>query len=97
MRRLLVNIEQPRQVHRSVHRKNLPGFQFEVGAQALDDFRIGVGFNLKAHRISLAPVVQFSPYRLQQIAGLFLRQIKIAVAGHTKSCGRNDVVPVIHP
>ena len=62
MRRLLVNIEQARQIHRAVNGENLPGFQFKVSTQAFDNLRIGVRLYLQAHRIALAPVVQFGPH-----------------------------------
>ena len=97
MRRLLVDIEQAREIHRPVDRKHLPGLQFEIGAQALDDFGIGIGFNLQPHRISFAAVVQFGAHRFQQVARFFFRQIEIAVAGDAEGGGGNNVVAVIHP
>ena len=97
MRRLLVNIEQARQIHRAVDGKNLPGLQFKIGAQAFDDFRIGVGLDLQPHGIALAPVVQLGADRFQQVARFFFRQIEIAVAGDAERRRGNDVVAVIHP
>ena len=96
MVRLLVNIEQPREIHRAVHRKHLPGIQLEVRAQPLDDLGIGIGLNLQAHRVAFAPVVQFGADRLQQTARFFFRQIQIAVARYPESRRRNNVVAVIH-
>ena len=97
MRCLLVNIEQARKIHRPVDGKHLPGLQLKVGAQALDDFGIGVGLNLQPHRIALAPVMQLGADRLQQVARFFFRQIEIAVAGNAERRRRNDIVAVIHP
>src|ERR1700722_184893 len=54
---LLIHIEQARKIYRPVDRENLPGIEFEHGSQALDDFGIGVGFDLHAHRVSLAAIV----------------------------------------
>ncbi len=96
MRRLLVNIEQAREIHRTVDGKNLPGLQFEVGAQAFDDFGISIGFDLQAHGIAFPPVMQLSTYGFQQVARFLLRQIKIAIAGDAECGRRYDVVAVIH-
>ncbi len=97
MRRLFVDVEQARQIHRAVDGKYLPGLQFEVGAQAFDDFGIGVRLDLQPHRIAFAPVVQFGAHRFQQVARFFFRQIEIAVAGDAECRRGNDVVAVIHP
>src|SRR5271166_3865553 len=93
---LFVDVEQPRKVYRTVHRKNLPGIKLEHGAQAVDDLGIGVGLNFHANRVALATVVQFRAYGFEKISGLFLLQIKIAVAGDAEGSRGNDVVAVIH-
>ncbi len=96
-RRLVVNIKQPRKVHRAVNRKNLPAVKFKHCAQALDNLGIGLGLDLHAHRVSLAAVVQFRAHRFQQIARFLLLQVEVAVARDAEGGGRNDVVALIHP
>ena len=94
--RLLVNIEQPRKVYRTVHRKNLPGIKLKHGSEPLNDLRIGIRLNFHTHRIALAAIVQFRTHRFQKIARLFFLQIKIAVPGYPEGRRGNNVVSVIH-
>ena len=76
--------------------EDLPAIQFENGAQAFDNFRIGVGLDLHADRIALAAVVQLGAHRLQKIAGFFFLQVEIAVARNAECRGGDYVIPVIH-
>ena len=96
-RRCVVNIEEPRKIHRAVNRENLPVIKFEHRAQPLDDLGVGLGLDLHPHRVSLAAVVQFRAHRFQQIARFFFLQVKVAVARDAEGGGRNDVVALIHP
>ena len=93
---LIVDVKQPGKVDRAVHGKNLPGIEFEDGAQALDDLGIGVGLNFHADCVAFAPVMQLRAHGLQKIARFFFLQVKIAVAGDAKGSRRNDIVAVIH-
>src|SRR5271155_2588081 len=93
---LLVNIEQARKVDRSVDGKYLPRFETEVGAQALDDFRISFGFDLQPNGIPFSTIVQLGADRLKQVAGLLLRQIEITVTGNPERRRGDYVVAVIH-
>src|SRR5580704_11094838 len=96
MLHLVVDVEQAREIYWPVATKHLPGFEFKHSAQSLDDLGIGARFDFKPHRVSLAPIVEFSAHRLEQTARLFFRQVQVAVAGHTEGSGRNNVVAVIH-
>ena len=60
--RLLVEMKQSRKIHRPVGAIDLPVLHLEVAAQALDHLGIGVGLNLQAHGIALAPVMQLGAH-----------------------------------
>jgi hypothetical protein len=93
---LLVDVKQAREIDRTIDGKNLPGVEFEDGAQAFDNLGIGVGLNFHAHGITFAPVVQLGANGLQQAARFFFGEVEIAVASHTKRRRRNDVKAVVH-
>jgi len=93
---LLIHVEQPRKVYRTVHGKDLPGIELEDGAQAFDDLGIGVGFNLHANGIAFAAVVQLRSDGFEKIARLFFLQIEVAVTGDAEWSGRHNVIAVIH-
>ena len=73
MVRVLVDVKQPRQVHRTIHREHLPRIEVEIRAQPLDDLLVRFGFDLQPHRIALAAIVQLGSYRLEQASRLFFR------------------------
>src|SRR6266496_2048731 len=58
MRGLLVDIEQARQIDGAVDGKNLPGIDFEINPQALDDVGLGVGFNFQAYGVAFAAIMK---------------------------------------
>ena len=60
--RLLINIEQTRQINRALGKKDLPGIEGEIAAQAFDNFGIGIHVDLEAHGRSLAAIVQFGAH-----------------------------------
>jgi len=55
-------------------------------SQRIDDFARSAGFDLQPYHVALAAAVQFTVHKIKQVAGFFLVQVKIAVAGGAK-CG----------
>ena len=85
-----------RKVHRAIAAKHLVLFQLEIHAQPLDDVGVGAGFDLQAHRVALAPVVQLHANRFEQRARLFLLEVEVGVAGHAKGGVGQHFVAAVH-
>src|SRR4029077_14795416 len=67
-RRLLVEIEQARQIDGPVNLEYLPGGETEVRSQALDNFSIGALLDFQADCSSFPAQMKLSVHRIQDAA-----------------------------
>ena len=86
----------PRQIHRAVAAEDLILVEFEVDPQALDNFRIGAGFNLQPDGVALAAVVQLHADGLQQRARFLLLEVEVGVAGDAEGGVGQHFVAAVH-
>ncbi len=91
-----VEEHQPRQIHRAIAAKDLVLVELEVHPQALDNLRIGAGFNLQAHGVALAAVVQLHANGFKQRARFFLFEVEVGVARDAEGGVRQHFVAAIH-
>ena len=75
-----VEKHQAREIHRAFAAEDLVLVELEVHAQPLDNLRIGAGFNLQAHRVALAAVVQLHADGFEQRARFFLFEVEVGIA-----------------
>src|SRR5882724_5291362 len=94
---LTVNREKTRKIHRPIHGEYLPGVQLEIGAEAIDDFLIGVGLDLQPYGVALAAVMQFSTHGFEDVTRFLFLQIEITVPGYPERRRRHNLISPVHP
>ncbi len=85
-----------RKVDRAVAAKDLVLFEFEIHAQALDDFGIGAGFDLQANGVAFAAVVQLHADGFKQRARFFLFEVEVGIARDAERGVGQDFIAAIH-
>ncbi len=93
---VVVEEHQAGEVDRAVAAKDLVLVQLEVDAQALDDLRMGAGFDLQADGIALAAVVELDADGFQQGARFFFLEVEVGVAGDAEAGVGQHLVTAVH-
>ena len=70
--------------------------ELEVGAEAVDDFGIGLAVDFQAHGVAFAAIVELGADGFQQRTRLFFLEVEVAVAGDAKGGAGEDFVAAIH-
>ena len=91
-----VEEHEAREVDGAVAAEDLVFVEFEVDAQALDDFGIGAGFDFEADGVAFAAVVQLDANGFEQRARFFLFEVEVGVAGDAEGGVSQDLVAAIH-
>ena len=94
-RRLVVEMEEAREIDRAVGAEDLPGREMEIRCEAIDDFLVGARFDFEAHRGTFAAAVKLLVDRLEEAARFLFGEIEIAVARNAEGRGGKDFVAVI--
>ena len=84
------------EVDGAVAAEDLVLFEFEVDAQALDDFGIGAGFDFEAHGVAFAAVVQLDADGFKQRARFFFFEVEVGVAGDAEGGAGEHLVAAVH-
>src|ERR1700680_4984904 len=73
--------------HRSFRLEYLPGPLRKLMGQRIDDLSRRALFNLQPYHVALAAAVELTVHKVEQVSGLFLVDIEVAVAcGATSRC-----------
>ena len=76
--------------------KDLVFVEFEVDAQALDDFGMGAGFDFEADGVAFAAVVELDADGFKQRARFFFFEVEVGVAGDAEAGVGEHLVAAIH-
>ena len=79
-----VEEHEAREIDGAIAAEDLVLVEFEVDAQAFDDFGIGAGFNFEADGVAFAAVVQLDADGFEQRARFFFFEVEVGVAGDAK-------------
>ncbi len=73
--RLVIKIEEARQIDRPIYLKHLPSREAKIRAQTLDDFEIGARLDLQAHSRALAAAMELRIDRIEDAARFFFAEV----------------------
>jgi hypothetical protein len=91
-----VEKHEAREIQETLAAKNLGLVELEVHAQPLHNLGIGIAFDLQAHCVAFAAIVQLHADGLEQRARFFLLEIEVGVARDAERCGGKHLVAAIH-
>ncbi len=94
-RRFFVQMKQPLDIDGAAHAKHQRFVELKFGDEARDDFRMRAFFDFQADRAAFSSLCDLRVDRFEQRAAFFLFEIKVAVARHAESGGRDDLVAAI--
>ncbi len=83
-------------IHGTFAAEDLILVELEVHAQPLHNLGIGVAFDLQAHGVALATIVQLDADGFEQRARLFFFEVEVGVARDAERRGGQHLVAAIH-